>query len=420
MLPEYITKIEGHGVLNIHFKECKARLEITEGERLFEAVLLGQDAARAPFITSRICGVCPTAHNIASIKAIENGLGIKPDNLTVELRELMLSGQVIFSHLLHLFFLVLPDYYQVPSALEIAEKFPAEYHIALNLKRVSDKLLTLVGGQPIHPTLTTIGGFLKYPAKGELVTLREDIDEVLDEAEDFVKIFEKISLPKLSRKTEYLALDDGSYSLYEGEVLSSTGEKFSPFDYKSQIKETVKDYSTAKFGSRKEKGFIVGALARMHLHKDKLNPKTRKMAENFPAEFDPHSHNPFNNIKAQAFELLHFLEEAAKIIDKLLSSNIPTAPTKITLSKPSRNIWGIAAVEAPRGTLYHAYEIGPEGKIINADIVTPTVQNLTSIEEDAENLLRELKLDQKEQKICVRELEMLIRAYDPCITCSVH
>src|SRR3990167_9416871 len=133
-LPDYVTKIEGHGVLNIHFKECKARLEVTEGERLFEAVLLDQDATRAPFITSRICGVCPTAHNLASIFAVEDALDIKVDDLTLELRKLMLSGQVIFSHLLHLFFLDLPDYYNVPSALALADKFPAEYHLALNLK----------------------------------------------------------------------------------------------------------------------------------------------------------------------------------------------------------------------------------------------------------------------------------------------
>src|SRR3990167_9081841 len=186
MLPEYVTKIEGHGVLNIHFKECRARLEISEGERLFEAVLLGQDATRAPFITSRICGVCPTAHNLASIKAIENALSIKPDPITVELRELMLSGQIIFSHLLHLFFLVLPDYYQVASALKIAKKFPAEYHLALNLKRLSDKLLTTIGGRPIHPTTTMIGGFLKLPDKGELITLKDDIEDVLDEAQDLI------------------------------------------------------------------------------------------------------------------------------------------------------------------------------------------------------------------------------------------
>src|SRR3972149_495060 len=205
-LPDYITKIEGHGVLNIHFRECKARLEVTEGERLFEAVLLGQDAIRAPFITSRICGACPTAHNLASIAAVENALNITPDELTMDLRKLMLSGQVIFSHLLHLFFLVLPDYYGVPSALALAEKFPAEYHLALNLKRLSDHLLTIVGGRPIHPTTTTVGGFIKYPAKGELITLQNEIADVLDEAEDFVKIFMAIEYPEYRRESEYLCL----------------------------------------------------------------------------------------------------------------------------------------------------------------------------------------------------------------------
>lgn len=422
MLPEYITKIEGHGVLNIHFKECKARLEVSEGERLFEAVLLGQDASKAPFITSRICGVCPTAHNLASIKAVENGLGIEIDETTAELRNLMLSGQIIFSHLLHLFFLVLPDYYQVPSALDIAQKFPAEYHIALNLKRLSDKLLTVIGGRPIHPTLTTVGGFLKYPAKGDLITLREDIDEVIDEAQDFVKIFGKISLPHVERSAEYLALDNGRYELYEGDVRSSKGMKFSPLDYKSHIKEKVKDYSTAKFGSlSNDDSFIVGALARITLHGyDKLNPKARALFKEIAkTEFSAKEHNPFNNIFSQAIELMHFLEESAKIIDRLLSNISEQAP-KITISKPSKLTWGIGAVEAPRGTLYHAYEINTDGKISNADIVTPTVQNLTSVEEDAENLLKTLQLDQKSQNICVKELEMLIRAYDPCITCSVH
>lgn len=417
-LPEYITKIEGHGILKIHFKECRARLEVEEGERLFEAVLLSQDAARAPFITSRICGVCPTAHNIASIKAVENALDIKVSPVDVELRKLMLSGQIIFSHLLHLFFLVLPDYYQVPSAIEMAEKFPAEYHIALNLKRLSDKLLTIVGGRPIHPTTTTVGGFLKYPQKGELITLKDEIENVLDEAADFVKIFGQISYPRIQRQSEYLCLSNNyEYTVYDGPIISSMGDRFEASDYKKEIKETIKDYSTAKFGSHKNRPVNVGALSRLALMKEKLNSKAKELSINFNP--NAATNNPFDNIKAQSIEIMHFLEESAKIIDKLLDS-IPETPPKINILKPSRATWGIAAIEAPRGTLYHAYEIDTNGKIINADIVTPTVQNLTSIEADAEALLHALKLDQKDQKVCVQELEMLIRAYDPCITCSVH
>lgn len=419
-LPDYVTKIEGHGVLNIHFKECKARLEVTEGERLLEAVLLGQDATRAPFITSRICGICPTAHNLASIIAVENALNIKTDNLTLDLRKLMLSGQVIFSHLLHLFFLVLPDYYNVPSALALADKFPAEYHLALNLKRLSDHLLTVVGGRPIHPTTTTVGGFLKYPAKGDLISLQNEIADVLDEAEDFVKIFMEAEYPEYRRKSEYLALRNDGYDLLGNIVISSSGSQFDPNNYRQEIEETVKNYSTAKFGSHREKPFNVGAIARFSLFRDKLNPKALALAGDF--RLDPKNHNAFENIKAQAIELMHFLEQADIIIEKLMNMEIPEKPEPENPHLPDggKTVWGVGAVEAPRGTLYHAYEIGPDGKILNADIVTPTVQNLTSIEEDAEALLHTLKLDQKELKVCVKELEMLIRAYDPCITCSVH
>lgn len=417
-LPDYVTKIEGHGVLNIHFKECKARLEVTEGERLFEAVLLGQDATRAPFITSRICGVCPTAHNLASILAVENALNIQTDDLTTSLRQLMLSGQVIFSHLLHLFFLVLPDYYNVASALDLADKFPAEYHLALNLKRLSDHLLTVVGGRPIHPTTTTVGGFIKYPAKGDLVTLQNDIADVLDEAADFVKIFMAIEYPEYRRASEYLSLKNDDYNLLGDIVISSSGNQFEAKNYKKEIKETVKDYSTAKFGTHNEKPFNVGAIARMGLFYDKLNPKAKRLAGDFLP--NPQSHNAFENIKAQAIELMHFLEEASLLISKLLNMEIPEKSQVIVLPTISQNSWGVGAVEAPRGTLYHAYEIGSDNKIINADIVTPTVQNLTSVEADAEALLKSLQLDQKNQNICVIELEKLIRAYDPCITCSVH
>lgn len=417
-LPEYVTKIEGHGVLRIHFKECKARLEVTEGERLFEAVLLGQDATRAPFITSRICGVCPTAHNLASIFAVENALNIQVDELTMDLRKLMLSGQVVFSHLLHLFFLVLPDYYNVPSALALADKFPAEYHLALNLKRLSDHLLTVVGGRPIHPTTTTVGGFIKYPAKGDLVTLQNEIADVLDEAEDFVKIFMEIKYPEYRRQSEYLCLKNDEYDLLGNFIISSSGSQFEPKNYRQEIKETVKDYSTAKFGTHQTKPFNVGAIARVSMLHDKLNPKAKVLASDFRP--DPQKHNNFENIKAQAIELMHFLEEASIIIDQLLNMEIPEKPSPIQLPKLMQPTWGVGAVEAPRGTLYHAYEIDPNGKIVNADIVTPTVQNLTSVEADAEALLKALQLDQKEHNVCVIELEKLIRAYDPCITCSVH
>ena len=417
-IPDYITKIEGHGILNINFKEQQIQLEIQEGERLFEGVLWDQPAIRAPFITSRICGICPTAHNLASLKAVENALGIEPDEVAINFRKLLLANQIIFSHLLHLFFFVLPDYYNVKNSFELARRWPAEFHIVLNLKRISDKILTLVGGRPIHPTKTTLGGFLSYPSKDELVSLRQEIIDVLDEAQDLINIFIELEYPQILRQTEYLCLDnENEYSFYEGNIVSSQDDKFPPEDYRDEITEIIKPYSTAKFGQRRDKRINVGALARISLHHQHLNIVAERYFEKIKNRgFSAKTHNPFNNNLAQSIEILHFLEESIKIIDKLLDLSWPNKQEKINIQNPQKLTWGIAAIEAPRGTLYHAYEIGKNGKIINADILTPTVQNLTSIEKDAEELLK-MTGDKKQ---AIKELEMLVRAYDPCITCSVH
>lgn len=242
-------------------------------------------------------------------------------------------------------------------------------------------------------------------------------------AEGFVKIFASIEIPLVTRQSQYLAFGSGNYELYNADVVSTSGKKFSPTDYKNHINEKVTNYSTAKFGSLKDGStFSVGAIARLSIHgAEKLNPRARKLyQENMPDGISAQKHNPFNNIFAQGVEFMHFLEETIKIIDKILAMKIPATAPKITIPKPAKPTWGIAAIEAPRGTLYHAYEIDTNGKIINADIVTPTVQNLTNLEADAEALLKELELENKAQNVCIRELEMLIRAYDPCITCSVH
>lgn len=417
IIPDYITKIEGHGTLRISFKEERAELWIEEGERLFEGILLERSAKEAPFITSRICGICPTAHNLASLKAIEDGLGIEPDGIVIKFRKLLLSGQIIFSHILHLFFLVLPDFWPARDPSQLARKYPAEFHLALNLKRLSDQILSVVGGRPIHPTLTTLGGFLRWPEKGELVSLVREIEDVTDEAKDLVKIFANLKYPKIIRETEYLSIEEGEdYPLYHGRIVSNKNSSFLPSEYKKEISEKIKPYSTAKFGRRNKRSFRVGAQARVSLFYQRLNPIAQKALLESKITFP--SFNPFDNNFAQAVEILHFLEEAIKIIYQLLEMKWPKKSFSSFAPKPKTGRWGIGVVEAPRGTLYHAYQIDKEGKIKNADILTPTVQNLSNLEDDAKILLEKtVSLPKEERK---RLLEMLVRSYDPCITCAVH
>jgi coenzyme F420-reducing hydrogenase alpha subunit len=413
--PDYICKIEGHGNLDIKFDKCEARLNILEGERLFEGMLIGRPLTDAPFITSRICGICPTVHYLTSVCALENALKIKVSKETELLRRVLLAGQIIQSHTLHLFFLALPDYLSIDSAPDIAKKYPAEFHIALNLKKFSDKLIEILAGRAVHPISPAISGFDKTPSKKGINGLISDAENVIDEAEDTVKLFAQLTYPFLERKTQYLASkEQNEYTIYNASKIgSSTKNDFKTINYDKNIKEVVNEYSTAKFGTKEKKGFMVGALARININGGYLNQKVKRIVKDLSLVFP--SYNPFHNNLAQAIEILHFMEDIVIFLKQLLASDLEK--TKVFDYKV-RAGYSVGVCEAPRGTLYHAYEINNSGLITKCDIITPTAQNLTNIEEDAKRLLKETQgLNQKKRQ---QLLEMLVRAYDPCITCSVH
>lgn len=413
---QYLAKIEGHGTLGINFDNNEVQLKVTEGERLIEAILLERDFKQAPYITSRICGVCPTSHAFASIKALEDAFGIEVTEQVKNLRKIMQAAQIIQSHSLHLFFLALPDYYNLKSAIEIGEQFPNEYHIAISLKKMADAVLTKIGGRSIHPPFPTIGGFTELVSRDDLGVLRDLAIENLAHAEAIVQMISNLSMPELNIETEYLALDNSlAYPLYDGNTVSNLGANFPPEDFEKEINETVKSYASAKFSTRKNKAFKVGALARVNLFNNRLNKLALKLFKN--RGWEKIKDNPFSNNLAQAIEIVHFNEEIINLLDEVIK-NYKEEKTSVVPVLPKENIHGFGAIEAPRGVLYHHYEIGPDGKIKNANIITPTAQNLTSIEKDTKLLLEKLKDKNNEEK--TKMLETLIRAYDPCITCSVH
>lgn len=412
---DYICKIEGHGSLDIKFDKCEARLNILEGERLFEGMLIGRPYKDGPFVTSRICGVCPTVHYLTAVCAIENALGIKITSETEALRKVLLAGQIIQSHTLHLFFLALPDYLGLDSALEISKKYPVEFQIALSLKKFSDGLVEKIGGRAVHPITPQISGFDKVPTKSDLNSLLPEAENTLDKAKDTVKLFAKLDYPDLSHNIEYLTSGNKKeYQIYNAfEIISSKNNGFKIADYDKYITEAVKDYSTAKFSTKDKKGFMTGALARLNINQKYLNPKAKQLIKNMNIKFP--SNNPFHNNLAQAIEILHFAEEIDILLNQLLSADLEKAKV---FDYEVKKGYGVGACEAPRGTLYHAYQIDKNGLISKCNIITPTSQNLTGIEEMANLLLKNTKMyDQKKRQ---QLLEMLIRAYDPCITCSVH
>jgi len=414
MEQHYITKIEGHGTLHLNFDLNQARLNIEEGERLFEGLVLGNDYSHAPWIASRICGVCPTIHSIVATKAIESAFGVLISYESKQLRRLMLCAQTIQSHVLHLFFLALPDYMGLSSGLSIAQTYPSQFRVALELKRISDQILKVVGGRPVHPVTLCVGGFRQYPTRNNLAEIRDRLDEVIDEAHDLVALFDDLAYPSLENPTEYLHLEkSGCYAYYEGLATDTHENSFSAQYYENNIKEEIKSYSTAKFSTYRQKPFLVGALARVNTRHKYLRPKAKKILSHIKNPLP--SANPFLNNLAQAIEVLHFTEEAYNIINNLLESTLPqTTKEKITVKEGV----GYSIGEAPRGILYYRFKINKEGKVAEANIITPTSQNLSNLEADAQKLMEQTT--QHPERDRQQLIEMLIRAYDPCITCSVH
>lgn len=401
--PDFTEGIEGHGVLKINFRKREAKFVVEESERLVEGLLLGKDFRLAPFITSRICGICPVAHNICSLSALENALKIEVSEETLILRKILLAGQIIKSHLLHLFFLVLPDYAQVQSSIELSKRYPAEFHLMLNLKRIADKILKTVGGSSTFPSQTVVGGFRNPPKMDELLAIRNSIFEVIDEAQDLIKLFSTLTIPelKVSLRFETINPDKDSYPLYPGR-------------FSQRIKEMIKRGSSAKLGLLEKEAIKVGALARLNCFSKGLNPKAQKEFQ----RLQPNLNNPFNNNLAQAVEILHFLEETINLIEKISKKDLKKSKGIEKENLPSKAVSGDACLEAPRGTLFHQVKIDSQGKIIDYNIIPPTQINLASLEKEAQELIRKkARISYSQTK---KQIEQLIRAFDPCITCAVH
>ena len=403
---EYIAKIEGHGSLKINWEKETVKLRVHEGERLFEGILAGRTAEESHWITPRICGVCPIAHNLASLRAIEDAYGVKINKTTEMLRDLMVCAQNIQSHVLHLFFLALPDYIGIDRGTELAQKDPASFAKALSLKEIGDEIAHIVAGRNVHPTRTTAGGFHKIPAKEDLIKLISKLEETADAAEWTAEFFSSLEYPELKVNLELVAQDGNEI------VSSKTGAQFIK-DYKDNIEEELRENSTAKFGKYQGREMMVGSLARMAI--DGLGNSASKWEKKLDFE------NPYHNNPAQAIEILRNHQMARETIKKLLDmemdASIAASPSDL---KPDSDglFKGIGAVEAPRGGLYHEIHLDKKGIIAYANIITPTVQNLTSMEKSAQAVLDQHKEKSREEK--ERLMNMVIRAYDPCITCSVH
>jgi len=414
---DHLTRVEGHGniVLDVEAGAIKKlRLEIVESPRFFEAMLLGRKWYEAQQITCRICGICSTGHSSASVQAMEAALGAQPSEQTVLLRRLALDGEFMESHLLHLLYLVLPDLLGAGSIIPLVQTHPDEIKIALRLKMLANDLCEAVGGRHIHACNWCPGGFTDQPKEHDLAGLRERLVAARQDLGACVALFAGLEFPDFERETEYLALHNPDrYALYNGtEIRSSNGDSTPTTDYLQKIREFVVPHSHAKHAQTEAGPYMVGALARVNVNYDQLHPAAKDAAASLGLEVP--CHRPFMINHTQLVESVHAVEEAIEVIDELLERGIEEEIPEVEV-KAGR---GVGVAEVPRGTLYHDYTVDDDGVITHANLVIPTNQNLNNLEHDLHAMVPDIT-DQPEDEIRLT-MEMLVRAYDPCISCATH
>ena len=414
----HLTRVEGHGNIRIRIEDGELRealWEVVETPRFFEAMLVGKRWDNAPWICGRICGICSIGHTLASIRGVENAFGIIPSLQTARLRLLLKHMETLQSHVLHLFFLSAPDFLGEASVLPLIRTRPEVVALAAGLKGLANDLCDEVGGRRLHPTRTVVGGFTMLPDRRRLAGFRARLLEAAEGLKQAAAIFKGFRLPDFVRETEFVSLKgEGEYPFIGGSLISSDGVTRPEPDYRLMTNEYLVLQSTSKWSKLSRDSFAVGALARVNNNFRLLRPEAQELAHEFGLV--PVCHNPYLNNIAQLVECLHVTGDAIRLLDELLGSAWEQPRLEVT-PQAGR---GVGAVEVPRGILYHAYEFDEVGRIVSCDCVIPTSQNHANIQHDLTALARQSARQGLGDREIERLAEMLVRAYDPCISCSVH
>jgi coenzyme F420-reducing hydrogenase alpha subunit len=415
---EHLTRVEGHGDIYFNMKEGKIEQvlwQVTEAPRFFEAMVRGKSYIHLQPITSRICGICSIGHSLASLKATEAALGVSVSDQTVLLRRLALHAENMQSHMLHIGYLVVPDLYRVGSVFPIMQINKTAVVKIVGLHRLANFMSDLICGRTTHPIRLSVGGFRMIPTKSELEDLRARLEASKDDVKAIAQLLASVKskLPDFKRKTEYIGLvSEKLYALYDGDI-GSTDTGIHPVNYyRSITNEYVVPQSTAKYTKHVRSSYFTGALARFNLNYSKLSDLGKEIAS--VLDMKPPVHNTFLNTYAQMVEYADSLQDSIDIIDELLEKGLRNEKIDI---KP-RAGRGIGAVEVPRGILFHEYTIDQLGNCTKANCIIPTNQNHANIQYDMEAIAPSLVALPKEE--IELTLEMLVRAYDPCISCSTH
>ncbi|MBI2133404.1 nickel-dependent hydrogenase large subunit [Candidatus Woesearchaeota archaeon] len=412
---DQLSKIEGHATLDVRIRDGKVescRLQITENKRFYTQAIRGKHYLAAPQLMSRICGTCSIAHIICCIRAIEDALGIKVSDQTEVLRILSMNGMYIRDHALHLYLFALPDVLGKDSLLDLDENKPEErrwLEEAFAVKGAGNKLSQLIAGRAVHAPYPIVGGHLRLPEKGEIPSMIEELRKMRPFVLNVIRTFHECKFD-LTRKTNFVTVSGKNFLPYGHRVKASSGIKFSMKSYYEYLEQVIIPYSQAVGYVFEGTEFMLGAIARLNLNKAALERSTKKDASKFLRLFP--SENVFHNNLGQAIETLHCIDQSIRLLEALEFK-------KEEKSEPARKSGtGFSAVEAPRGILFYKLSISEKGIIDDAIVVVPTQQNQVKMEKDIKQVV-EMNIDRDRESI-QHEIEKLIRAYDPCMSCASH
>ena len=411
-----LTRVEGEGSLTLRIRGgevVEAKLGIFEAPRYFEHLVVGRTPDEVIDIVSRICGICPVAYQMSAVHAFEALFGVEIDPAVRSLRRLFYCGEWIESHALHVYLLHAPDFLGYPSAIELARDHRAVVEAALTMKRTGNKLVAMLGARPIHPLTVRVGGFSRVPARDELMAIRPALDEALETAKATVEFVRGLSAPVFEREPRLVSLRHASeYPMNDGRIVSNDGLDIPIGSWRDAFEEDQVSWSNA-LQARTKAGdvYLLGPSARLTLNVDRLHPLAAEAFASLGLA-EEIRRNPYWSIAARAIELVHAIAEAIDIIDGYHRPDRAAVPWT---ARPGAAGW---ATEAPRGLLFHHYEVDEAGLIAHAQIVPPTSQNQAAIEADLTSFAPSvLGLSQAEATL---RLEQLIRSYDPCISCATH
>lgn len=412
---DYLARVEGEGSLTVRLRgdsPGEVELGIFEPPRLFEAFLEGRSQMEVPDITSRICGICPVAYLMSACHAIEDAHGLTLPPALRALRRLLYCGEWIESHALHLFLLHLPDFVRQPDVFAIAREQRERIEHGLRMKAIGNGLVAFLGGREIHPVNVRVGGFYSVPERAALTRWLPELEWARDAMGQALVWLAALPVPDFERNYEFVALHHPSeYAILEGRLVSNRGLDIAVEEFAEHFVEEQVPYSTALHATHVNHGaYFCGPLARFNLNFAQLSPLAQQAAR--AVGLEPPCRNPFRSLQVRAVEALYAFDEAIRLIREY------QPPDRPFIDVPRGSGTGHGLTEAPRGSLYHRYQVDEQGLILNAKITPPTSQNQRSIEEDLMALGPRLAAMSRPDATWLAE--QAVRNYDPCISCSTH